>query len=141
MDVTYSVSRGMVASTPAYSPDNLFNKTQSKYTNLTNQGLWHPSDKTPEEQTLAMVAQQQDQNKKASSLTLKGKSNAKAQTLKTSDIDKKMPPFASKSGKLGNTKQWNGKTYYYCLANHKYSHWHTHKAEDCNTYKKMKKKE
>ena len=32
-------------------------------------------------------------------------------------------------------------TYYYCPANHKYSHWLTHKVEDCNTYKKMKKKE
>ena len=51
------------------------------------------------------------------------------------------PPFTNESAKLGDMKQWNGKTYYYCPANHKYSHWHTHKVQDCNTYKKMKKKE
>ena len=34
-------------------------------------------------------------------------------------------------------KQWNGNTYYWCPANHKHSHWHTHKVEECNTYKKM----
>ena len=28
------------------------------FSNLLNQGLWHPSDKTPGEQTLAMVGQQ-----------------------------------------------------------------------------------
>ena len=50
-----------MASQPHYLPDTLFNEVQSKYTNLMNQGLWHPSDKTPEEQTLAMVAQQQPQ--------------------------------------------------------------------------------
>ena len=50
-----------MASQPHYLPDTLFNEVQSKYTNLTNQGLWHPSDKTPEEPALAMVAQQQPQ--------------------------------------------------------------------------------
>ena len=43
--------------------------------------------------------------------------------------------------KLGDTKQWNGKTYYWCPANHKHSHWHTHKVEECNTYKKMLKEQ
>ena len=39
-------------------------------------------------------------------------------------------------------KHWNNKTYYYCPANHKFSHWHMHKVEDCNMYKKeMKEKE
>ena len=52
-----------VASQLNYLPDTLFNEVQSKYTNLTNQGLWYPSDKTPEEQTLAMVAQQEQQRK------------------------------------------------------------------------------
>ena len=40
-----------VASTPGYTPETLFNETQAKYTTLLNQGLWKPSDKTPEEQT------------------------------------------------------------------------------------------
>ena len=47
-----------VASTPGYTPETLFNEMQAKYTTLLNQGLWWPSDKTPKEQTLAMVAQQ-----------------------------------------------------------------------------------
>ena len=46
-----------VASTPGYTPETLFNETQAKYTTLLNQGLWRPSNKTLEEQTLAMVAQ------------------------------------------------------------------------------------
>ena len=59
------VLESMVASTPGYTPETLFNETQAKYMTLLNQGLWHPSNKTPEEQTLAMVAQQQ-QTKKCS---------------------------------------------------------------------------
>ena len=55
-----------MASIPTYLPDTLFNEAQSKYTTLLNQGLWHPSDKTPEEQMLAMVAQQAQHNKKES---------------------------------------------------------------------------
>ena len=45
-----------IASTPGYTPETLFNETQAKYTTLLNQELWWPSNKTPEEQTLAMVA-------------------------------------------------------------------------------------
>ena len=53
-----------VASNPKYNPENLFNEVQSKFRNLTNEDLWHPSDKMPEEQSLAMVVQQQQHNKK-----------------------------------------------------------------------------
>ena len=45
-----------VASTAEYTLDTLFNEAQSKYTTLLNQGLWHPSNKTLEEKTLAMVS-------------------------------------------------------------------------------------
>ena len=126
-----------VASTPGYTPETLFNETQAKYTTLLNQGLWKPSDKTPEEQTLAMVAQQQ-QVKKGSNNPAKSKSNA-TQGTKPTEKDKKNPPFANSPSKLGDTKQWNGKTYYWCPAHHKHSHWHTHKVEECNTYNKMMK--
>ena len=64
-----------VASTPGYTPETLFNKTQAKYTTLLNQGLWKPSNKTPEEQTLAMVAQQQ-QVKKSPNNPTKSKPNS-----------------------------------------------------------------
>ena len=129
-----------VASNAGYLLDTLFNEVQSKYTNLSNQGLWRPSDKTPEEQTLAMVAQQQ-QNPKGLSSSKKESSSKSSSKDKDKEKDKKGPPFAQKEGKLGDTKQWNGKTYYYCPANHKHSHWHTHKIEECNTYKKMIKQE
>ena len=72
-----------VTTTPGYTPETLFNKTQAKYTTLLNQGLWKPSDKTPEEQTLAMVAQQQ-QVKKGSSNPTKSKPNS-AQGAKPMD--------------------------------------------------------
>ena len=129
----------MVASTPGYMPETLSNETQAKYTTLLNQGLWRPSDKTPEEQTLAMVAQQQ-QTKKSSNNSTKSKPNSR-QSSKTIEKEKKSPPFANSPSKLGGTKQWNGKTYYWCPANHKHSHWHTHKVEECNTYKKMLKEQ
>ena len=106
---------------------------------LLNQGLWKPSNKTPEEQTLAMVAQQQ-QAKNSPNNPTKPKPSSR-QSTKTMEKDKKNPPFATSSGKLGDTKQWNGKTYYWCPANHKHSHWHTHKVEECNTYKKMLKEQ
>ena len=124
-----------VASTPGYTPETLFNETQAKYTTLLNQGLWKPSDMTPEEQTLAMVAQQQ-QAKKSPKNPTKSKPSS-GQSSQTTEKEKKSPPFANSPGKLGNTKQWNGKNYYWCPANHKDSHWHTHKVEECNTYKKM----
>ena len=103
----------------------------SKFTNFTNQGLQHPSDKMPVEQTLAMVAQQQQQSKK-SAPTNKNKTLTKSGS-KSSDTDKENIPFAAKEGKLSDTKQWNGKPYYYSLANNKYSHWHSHKVDNCNT--------
>ena len=64
-----------VASNPGYTPETLFNQTQAKYTTLLNQGLWKPYNKTPEEQTLAVVAQQQ-QVKKGSNNPIKSKSNS-----------------------------------------------------------------
>ena len=118
---------------------NSLQRNTSKVHNPVDQGLWRPSDKTPEEQTLAMVAQQQ-QAKKSSNNSTKSKPNS-GQSSKTIDKDKKSPPFANSPGKLGDTKQWNGKTCYWCPANHKHSHWHTHKVEDCNTYKKMIKEQ
>ena len=128
-----------VASTPGYTPETLFNKTQAKYTTLLNQGLWRPSDKTLEEQTLAMVAQQQ-QAKKSSNNSTKSKPSS-GQSSKASEKDKKRPSFANSPGKLGDTKQWNSKTYYWCPSNHKHSHWHSHKVEVCSTYKKMMKEQ
>ena len=92
-----------VASTPGYTLETLFNEIQAKYTTLLNQGLWKPSNKTPDEQTLAMVAQQQ-QGKKSSKISTTSKPSS-GQSSKTTEKDKKSPPFANSPGKLGNTKQ------------------------------------
>lgn len=128
-----------VTSTPAYLPDTLYAEVQAKYNNLLNSGLWRPSDKTPEEQTLAMVAAQQQDNKKSQGKNKLNKQNKrKADEKLSSTNEKKYPPFSQSEGKLGDTKQWGGKTYYWCPAKHKHSHWHTHKVDECNTYKKMK---
>ena len=128
-----------ITSTPGYTLETLFNETQAKYTTLLNQGLRKTSDKTPEEQTLAMVAQQQ-QVKKGSINPTKCQPNS-GQSAKPTEKDKKSPPFVNSPSKLGNTKQWNSKTYYWCPANHKHSHWHMHKVEECNSYKKMTKEQ
>ena len=88
-----------MASTPGYTPETLFNETQAKYTTLLNQGQWQPSDKTPEEQTLAMFAQQQQAKKNPNNST-KSKPNSR-QGSKAMEKDKKSPPFANTPGKLG----------------------------------------
>ena len=95
-----------VASIPGYTPETLFNETQAKYTTLLNH--W-ASNKTLEEQTLAMFAQQQ-QTKKSLYNSTKSKPNS-GQSSKTMEKDKKSPPFANSPSKLRDTKQWNGKTY------------------------------
>ena len=80
-------------------------------------------------------------NPKAHRLPKKESTSKSPSKDKDKEKEKKGPPFAHKEGKLGDTKQWKGKTYYYCPANHKHSHWHTHKVEECNTYKKMIKQQ
>ena len=80
-----------VASNAGYLLDTLFNEVQSKYTNLSNQGLWRPSDKTPEEQTLAMVAQQQQTKPKSSSSSKKESSSKSSSKDKDKEKEKKGP--------------------------------------------------
>ena len=57
----------------------------------------------PEEQTLAMIAQQQQESKE-NIPTNKNKTTNKVAS-KSSDMDKKNPPFAANEGKIGDTKQ------------------------------------
>ena len=116
-----------VASTPSYTPETLFNKTQAKYTTLLNHGLWRPSNKTLKEQILAMVAQQQ-QTKKSSTNSTKSKPNF-GHSSKSMEKTKKSPAFANSPGKLGETKQWNGKTYYWCPAVGIHTRWRSAKPK------------
>ncbi|KAL7565343.1 hypothetical protein ACA910_013565 [Epithemia clementina (nom. ined.)] len=116
-----------------YSPDTLFNDTQSHYQTLVDSNLWRPSDKSPEEQAIAMAAQHKTEQSKSNSGKGHNKKNEKDKG-KRDDQDKKKPPFADKEGKEGKTKKWNNKMYYYCPA----KQWHTFKVKDCCTYKKWK---
>ena len=62
----------------------------------------------PEEQTLAMQQQQNKRNQAS------GKAKVLSnQNTKNADKEKKAPLFVQKQGKLGDTKQWNGKMYHY----------------------------
>ncbi|KAL7561437.1 hypothetical protein ACA910_009293 [Epithemia clementina (nom. ined.)] len=126
----------VAASTPNYSPDTLFNKVQSHHQTLVDSNLWRPSDRSPEEQAIAMAANKKEEQKGKNNQTrAKGDKNKKNEDKSS---DKKRAPFLDKPGKEGDTKKWNNKTYYWCPANHKYSHWHTHKVDKCKTYKKWK---
>jgi len=64
-------------------------------------------------------------NKKNTSNKKKGNSKKKQKGLF------KPPPFADAPGKLGDTKEHDGNTYYYCPADHHYGHWVLHKSEKC----------
>ena len=75
-----------------------------------------------------MVVQQQQQHNKKNQVLGKPKVSSNQNTINM-DKEKKTPLFAQKQGKLGDTKQWNGKTYHFCPTNHKHSHWHTHKVK------------
>ena len=79
-------------------------------------------------------------SQKGSNNPTKSKPNS-GQSAKPTEKDKENPPFVNSPSKLGDTKQWNGKTYYWCPANHKHSHWHMHEVEECNTYNKMTKEQ
>ena len=110
MDLPYPILGGHRCKQCQYLPDTLFNEVQSKYTNLSNQGLWRPSDKTPEEQTLAMVAQQQQNKPKGSSSPKKESTYKSPSKDKDKEKEKKGPPFAHK--KVNLVTQNNGMVRY-----------------------------
>ena len=108
-----------------YTPEDLFRDTEEYFCKLSDEGRWRPSDKTPEETAMAMVATQK-----------KGGGDDKDSDKKKGD--KKSPPFANTKGKEGESKKWNGETYYYCPAKHRHSQWHKFPVSECNTHKKWK---
>jgi hypothetical protein len=110
-----------MASTPGYNTSRLYTDVEEHYKKLVSDGLWKPSDKSPEEQALSMM----------SSTKRKGGS-----TKTNTNSDSRLPPFAKSKGKKGDTKDWNGVKYYWCPAKHRNTHWHKHKPNDCNVYKK-----
>ena len=95
-----------IASNAGYLPDTLFNEVQIKYTNHSNQGLWRPSNKTPEEQTLAMVAQQQQNKPKGSSSPKKESTSKSPSKDKDMEKEKKGPHLHTR--KVNWVTQSNG---------------------------------
>ena len=95
-----------IASNAGYLPDTLFNEVQIKYTNHSNQGLWRPSNKTPEEQTLAMVVQQQQNKPKGSSSPKKESTSKSPSKDKDMEKEKKGPHLHTR--KVNWVTQSNG---------------------------------
>ena len=136
--------------TNTITPDDLFNDLERLVTDLSTRGLWKPSDRSPEEQILAMAAlKKQDDEKEKKGKGKKGndrrRSNDKSGDDKNDDkkdddkFKNRRPPFANSTSKLGDSKKWKGETFYYCPAKkHKHSQWHKFKVDDCKTYKKWK---
>ena len=119
--------------TPNMNPESLFTETNSHYARLLNEGLWKPSDCSPEEQAIAMAANQKNTQQPG-----KNQNDPNKNKKDPSSDSTKPPPFTKAKGKLGDKKTWNKKTYYFCPAKHRNTQWHTHPVNDCNVYKKWK---
>ena len=101
---------------------------------------WKPSDKTAEEQVVAMIAEQKKRSASSSSSnkqadTKKGR-NQSTKSNDGKDPSDKKPPFANSKGKEGDVKTWKEKKYYYCSHDHKTGHWQTHKPSECRAKQK-----
>ena len=115
-----------MTSDPSYHPEDLYNDSELQFNKLLDDGQWKPSDKSPEEQAIAMAA------------AFTSPPDRPPKSDKPPDKNKHSPPFAQTAGKEGDSKTWNGKTYYWCPARHRNGHWHPHKLADCNTLKKWR---
>ena len=117
-----------VESTPTYILNMLFNEAKSKYM------------KTPEDKCLLWWHNNNNNNNRTKRIRFQESlKRHQVKTLKMWIKKRKHLRLQKKQGKLGDTKQWIGKTYHFCPANHMHSHWHTHKVKDCNTFNKMNK--
>ena len=117
---------------------------------MENDGNTFPgSSSTLQEDIVAMVIDSKRKrapNKPETNTTKTKSSDSDAEPRKKV----KFPPFVkffkSSSGddavkfKIGDSKVWNGETWYFCdCPNHREKHkWHPHKPEDCRTRKKWK---
>ena len=126
--------------TPNMNPESLFTETNTQYSKLLNEGLWKPSDRSPEEQAIAMAASQNktQSGRPSTNDRYKSKKKNSSNNSSTSTSTKAPPPFAKSTGKLGDKKTWDNKTFYFCPAKLRHTQWHTHPVAECNTYKKWK---
>ena len=116
------------------------NKAEAHQQKLETEGNWKPSDISPEEQIVSMMAKLQKPDKKDKSTSGKDKKSGKedkgGKKGKQGGDDKQAkPPFWNSPGKEGDSKTWKSKTYYYCDFEHKEGHWVRHKPSECKAKK------
>ncbi len=129
--------KNQTASGALTTPDSVMDKSQALYHQLQTAKTWKPSDIAPEEQIIAMFAKTGTQSGKGKGTKGKDNSTGKKDGKKSDDSKSTSTvlPFADKPGKEGDTKKWNGKTYYYCSGHHKNGHWVLHKPSECRSKK------
>ena len=146
---------GERAKVPPPDAQTLANNAVARAAVLEQEGHWKPSKMTQVQELQVMLA---NKNKRKTSPTKDDKDPKKKPSDKSKvkpDDEKggggegkgKRPKFLKKSKdadgnpyKLGDTKEFNGTTYYFCDARHRFGlRWHTHKPEDCATRRFQKK--
>lgn len=66
-----------ISANPTDSPDTLYNEMLSLYQCLNDLGIWHPSNHSPEEQVVAIVAKQKEEKSTNQSFTKMAKKKRK----------------------------------------------------------------
>jgi hypothetical protein len=132
-----------VSMDPTYTPETLYADVEAHYDKLLADHLWKPSERSPEEQIVAMTAlKKQGQGKQQQQQSQKGKQGKGKEKGRKNNADSSRkrppPPFKDSTGNEGDKKEWKGQTYYFCPAPHRNTHWHTHTIDECFTYKKWK---
>jgi len=100
----------------AMTPRQLIESVESKYNMLKDESKWKPSDKTVQEEFIAMVNKLKDKkdDKPAGQRQGGGRRNGNGNSNGQERIDFKKLPFKDEQGKEGDTKQFKGKTFYWC---------------------------
>jgi hypothetical protein len=123
-----------------YKPEQLMTRAEQTYHELRDKQEWRPSDKSPTESALAMAAQVKTppaQHSRPSRAPhngrgggLHGRNNRNGQRS-FGNNERSPPPFAKDHGKKGDTRQHQGRTWYWCPAEHVNGHWQVHSPDQC----------
>jgi hypothetical protein len=123
---------------------SFMNSATIKYIKIASAGSFEGSSTTVQEDIVAMVASAAAKRKKGSH----GDDSSKGTKDQAPIVEKKHPPFVkhfklssapdSVSYKVGDSKEWNGATWYFCdCPSHKDKiKWHTHPHTTCRTRKR-----
>jgi hypothetical protein len=131
------VMQSLISRTPNYTSVDLMAEAARTYSQLRDLGEWKPSDKSPADQVMAMMATfSSNSGTRPTESGEKGAGNSgnKQGGSQNSGARQRFerPPFADKPGKLGDSKKWNDNVYYWCPGQHKAGHWVRHKPEKCH---------